>query len=151
MKNQLIRKDPVAGKDWKQEEKGAAEDQMVGWHHQLNGHEFEQTQRESDGQGSLVCCSPRDLQEWDMTATEQQQIRLPRTRHHPCLVQHWVPNTYSRAWLRLHTNLSMNWIIDYSYALVLHWEFFIRWNFKGKMKNTWRNRWVQSSICTSLQ
>ena len=58
---------------------------MVGWHPQLNGREFEQTQRESDGQGSLVCCSPWDLQEWDMTATEPQQICLPRTRPHPVL------------------------------------------------------------------
>ena len=43
MKNQLIRKDPNAGKDWRQEEKGMSEDEMVGWHHRLNGHEFEWT------------------------------------------------------------------------------------------------------------
>ena len=48
--------------------------QRIRWlDHQLNEHEFEQTQRESDRQGSLVCCSPRDLKEWDMTATQQQQ------------------------------------------------------------------------------
>ena len=46
---------------------------MVGGHHQLNEHESEQTQRDSDRQGSLVCCSPQDLKEWDMTATQQQQ------------------------------------------------------------------------------
>ena len=50
-------KDPDAGKDWGQEEKGATEDEMVGWHHQLNGHEFEQTLGDSEGQGSLACCS----------------------------------------------------------------------------------------------
>ena len=50
-------KDPDAGKDWGQEERGATEDKMVGWHHQLNGHEFEQTLGDSEGQGSLVCCS----------------------------------------------------------------------------------------------
>ena len=50
-------KDFDAGKDWGQEEKGATEDEMVGWHHQLNGHEFEQTPGDSEGQGSLVCCS----------------------------------------------------------------------------------------------
>ena len=44
----LIRKDLAAGKDWKQEEKGTTEDKMVGWHHQLNGHEFEQTVRDSE-------------------------------------------------------------------------------------------------------
>ena len=45
----LIRKDPDAGKDWGQEEKGASEDEMVGWHHRLNGHEFEQTPGDSEG------------------------------------------------------------------------------------------------------
>ena len=46
-----------AGKDRRQEEKGMTEDEMVGWHHQLNGHEFERTPGNSEGQGSLVCCS----------------------------------------------------------------------------------------------
>ena len=53
----LIRKDPDAGKDWGQE-KGATEDKRVGWHHQLNGHEFEETLGDSEGWGSLVCYSP---------------------------------------------------------------------------------------------
>ena len=57
-KNWLIWKDPDAGKDWKQEEKGTREDEMVGWHHQLNWHEFEQAPRVGDGQGSLACYSP---------------------------------------------------------------------------------------------
>ena len=57
-KNWLIWKDPDAGKDWWQEEKGITEDEMVGWHHRLNGHEFEQTPGVGDGQGSLVCYSP---------------------------------------------------------------------------------------------
>ena len=56
-KSWLIGKDPDAGKDWGQEEKGTIEDKMVGWHHWLNGHEFEQTQGDSEGQRSLVCCS----------------------------------------------------------------------------------------------
>ena len=58
MKNQLIRKDPDAGRDWGHEEKGMTEDEMVGWHHGLNGHEFEQGSGDGEGQGSLVCCSP---------------------------------------------------------------------------------------------
>ena len=58
VKSQLIGKDPDPGKDWGQEEKGATEDEMVGWHHRRNGHEFEQTPGDSEGQGSLVCCSP---------------------------------------------------------------------------------------------
>ena len=58
--NWLIGKEPDAGKDWSQEEKGMTEDEMVGWHHWLNGHEFEQALGVGDGQGSLVCCSPWD-------------------------------------------------------------------------------------------
>ena len=56
--NWLIEKDPDTGKDQKQEEKGMTEDEMVGWHHRLHGHEFEQAPGVGDGQGSLVCCSP---------------------------------------------------------------------------------------------
>ena len=59
-------KDRDAGKDWRQEEKGMAEDKMVGWHHWLNGSEFEWTLG-VDGQGSLMCCSPRGCKESDMT------------------------------------------------------------------------------------
>ena len=57
-KSQLIRKDPDAGEDWRQEKKGMTEDEMVGWHHQLNAHEFEQGLGDSEGQGSLAGCSP---------------------------------------------------------------------------------------------
>ena len=57
-KSLLIRKDPDAGKDWRREEKGMTEDEMVGWHHWLNGHEFEQALGDGERQGSLACCSP---------------------------------------------------------------------------------------------
>ena len=57
-KGQLIGKDPDAGKDWRDKEKGATEGEMVGWHYWLNGREFEQTPGDSEGQGSLECCSP---------------------------------------------------------------------------------------------
>ena len=62
-KSQLIGKDPDAGKDWRQEEKGTTEDEMVGWHHWLNGHEFEQAPGDGEGQGSVVCSSPRGHKE----------------------------------------------------------------------------------------
>ena len=65
--NWLIGKDPDAGKDWRWEEKGMTEDEMVGWHHRLKGHEFEQTLGAGDGQESLACCSPWDRKESDMT------------------------------------------------------------------------------------
>ena len=58
VKSQLIGKDPDAGKDRRWEEKGMTEDEMVGWHHRLNGHDFEQALSIGDGQGSLACCSP---------------------------------------------------------------------------------------------
>ena len=60
-------KDLDAGKDWRQEKKGTTEDEMVRWHHLLNGHEFEQTLGDSKGQGSLACCSPWGQKELDMT------------------------------------------------------------------------------------
>ena len=60
-------KDPDAGKDWRQEEKGMTEDEMVGWHHWLNGHEFEQALGVGDGQGRLACCSTWGCKESDMT------------------------------------------------------------------------------------
>ena len=61
------------GKDWGQEEKGTTENEMVGWHHRLNGHESEQTPGDSEGQGSLVCCSPWGCRARHHLATEQQQ------------------------------------------------------------------------------
>ena len=58
MNSQLTGKDDDAGKDGGQEEKRVTEDEMIGWHHRLNGHKFEQTSGDSEGQGSLACCSP---------------------------------------------------------------------------------------------
>ena len=65
-KNQLIGKDPDVGKDWRQE-KGTTENEMVGWHHWFNGHEFEQAPEVGDGQGSVACCSLWGGKESDMT------------------------------------------------------------------------------------
>ena len=62
-----LKKDPDAGKDWRQEDKGTAEDEMVGWHHWLDGQEFEQTSGVGDGQVSLVCCSPWGRKKSDIT------------------------------------------------------------------------------------
>ena len=66
-KSWLIGKDPDAGRDWGREEKGMTEDEMVGWHHWLDGHVFEQAPGVGDGQGSLVCCSPWCCKESDTT------------------------------------------------------------------------------------
>ena len=64
-KNWLTGKDSDAGKDGRQEEKGTTEDETVGWHHWLNGHEFEQSPGVGDGQGGLVCCGPWGHKESD--------------------------------------------------------------------------------------
>ena len=66
VKGQLIGKEPDVGKDRRQEAKGTAEDEMVGWHHRLNGHELDQALRDGEGQGSLVCGSPWGCKELDM-------------------------------------------------------------------------------------
>ena len=60
-------KNPDAGKDLRQKEKGMTEDEMIGWHHRLNGHEFESTPGVGDGQGGLVYCSPWGPKALDMT------------------------------------------------------------------------------------
>ena len=66
-KNWLNGKDSGAGKGWRQEEKGTTEDEMVGWHHQLDGPEFKQAPGVGNDQGSLVHCSPWDCKELDTT------------------------------------------------------------------------------------
>ena len=67
LKKWLIGKDPDAGKDWRQEEKGTTEDEMVRWHYRVSGYEFEQALGVGDGQRSLACCSPWGRKEADTT------------------------------------------------------------------------------------
>ena len=76
VKSWLTGKDPDAGKDWRQEEKGTTEDEMVGWHHWLDGHEFEQAPGVGDRQESLACCSPWSPKESDMT----EQMNWSKTK-----------------------------------------------------------------------
>ena len=78
VKSWLIGKDPDAGKDWRQEEKGTTEDEMVGWHHWLNGHGFRWTPGVGDGQGGLACCSPWGHKESDTT----EQLNWRRQKKH---------------------------------------------------------------------
>ena len=66
-KSRFIGKDPDAGKDWRREEKGTREDEMVGWHLWFDGHEFKQAPGDGEGQGSLACCSPWGHSESDTT------------------------------------------------------------------------------------
>ena len=76
-KNWLIWKDPDAGKDWRREEKGTTEDETVGWHHQLDGFEFEQTPGVGDGHGGLACCSPWGHKESEATDQLNWTYLLP--------------------------------------------------------------------------
>ena len=73
-------KDPQGCKDWRQQEKGATKDELVGWHYKLNGYEFEQTPGDSEGQGSLMSCSPWGHKQWApwglnyLVSVQQQQL-----------------------------------------------------------------------------
>ena len=80
-KNWLIWKDPNAGEDWRQEEKGMTEDEMAGWHHQLNGHEFEWTPGVGDGQGGLECSSLWDLRVRHSWTTELNWLLNSKCSH----------------------------------------------------------------------
>ena len=86
-KSWLIGKDPDVGRDWRQEEKGTAEDEMAGWHHRLDGHEFEWTPGVGDGQGGLVCCDSWGPKESDRTErlnwTEAQLQQPSRSQRIP--------------------------------------------------------------------
>ena len=76
-KNWLIRKDPDAGNDWRQEEKGTTEDEMVGWHNWLNGHEFEQAPGDGDEQGNHeVAMSQTQLGNWTTTRWSSPARRI---------------------------------------------------------------------------
>ena len=101
-KNWLIRKDSDAEEDWRQEEKGMTEDEMVGWHHRLDGNDFTQAPGVGDGQGSLGCCSPWGHKESDTTEqlnwlTEKSKPRLPLPK---CLLVYFL--LYSRSLLLIH-------------------------------------------------
>ena len=87
-KSWLTRKDPDAGKDWRQGEKGTTEDKIVEWHHWLDEHEFEQAPGVGDGQGSLKSCSPWGCKESDMTEW------LNWTEHLRVLSSHWRIKSY---------------------------------------------------------
>ena len=94
-KNWLLGKAPNAGKDWRQREKGMTEDEMVGWHHQLNEHEFEQAPGVSDGQGSLACCSPWGLNKLDMT----EQLNWTDVKHLANSLAHGCPINVDIQWI----------------------------------------------------
>ena len=88
---ELTQKDPDAGKDWRWEEKGMTEDEMVGWHHQLNGHGFGWTLGVGDGQGGLAGCSSWGHKKSDMTKRLNRNNIKPGTPSHVAEQFSWVP------------------------------------------------------------
>ena len=95
VKNWLIGKDSDAERDWGQEEKGMTEDEMVGWHYWLNGHEFEQVLGDGEGQGSLECCNPWGLKE--SVTTEQLNWTIVCFIHlwlYLCFINKFICNSY---------------------------------------------------------
>ena len=96
VKNWLIRKDPDAGKDWRQEEKGMTEDEMVRWHHQLDGHEFEQAPGVGDGQGSPACCDS-----WDHRVGHDWATELNWTKEYSTAVRMSEPKLGASCWPNL--------------------------------------------------
>ena len=99
-KSWLIGKNPDAGKDWRQEGKGMTEDEMVGWHHQLNAHEFEQAPGVDDRQGSLTCRSPWGCKELDMAEQNWMDILQCFVSFY-CTAQ-WVGHTHTSSLLNFH-------------------------------------------------
>ena len=89
IKNCLIGKDHDAGKDWRQEEKGMTENEMVGWHHWFDGCEFEQTPGVYDGQGSLVCCSPWGHKDWVTELNWTELFECKKTKQ-KCRYIQWI-------------------------------------------------------------
>ena len=90
-KSWLIGKYPDAGKDRGQKEKGTREDKMVGWHHRLNGHGFEQAPGDGDGQGSLTCCSPWGHKELDTTEWLNNNSNSGEVPSWICFYLHQLP------------------------------------------------------------
>ena len=88
VKSWLTGKNPDAGKDWRREEKGTTEDEMVGGHHWLNAHEFEQTRGDGEGQRGLACCSPWGHKESNMTEQLKNNMKRLHSQNY-LIVQRW--------------------------------------------------------------
>ena len=132
-KNWLIRKDLDTGKDWRREEKGTTEDQMVGWHHWLDGHEFEQAPGVGDGQGSLVGCSS-----W------VRRVRRDWATELPDWDQLWIKRYYIQVCIYV---LNHIWLFLTPYTVSHQASLKIPWNFPGKKTGVGRHFLLKGSSC----
>ena len=112
-KSWFIEKDPDAGKDWGQEEKGTTEDEMAGWHHWLDRHEFGWTPGIGDGQGGLACCNSWGRKESDMT----ERLNWLNWTEHPMKL-----NIFSYAYLPIMSSLVKCWLKSFVH---FNWIFFL--------------------------
>ena len=110
-KSQLIRKDSDAGKNWRQE-KGVTEDETVGWHHRLNGQEFEQALGNNKGQGSLACCSPWDLKESDTTERLNNRPSTKEGRWHLTVPDNQLDRRAPTTLLKAKADELRSWFCD---------------------------------------
>ena len=115
-KSWLIWKDPDAGKDWRQEEKGTKEDEMVGWHHRLYGHGFGWTPVVGDGQGGLACCSSWSHKELDMNEWLNWTDR-------PFLHQKFSRASYNNIKTAIYLIIPNRRLFPFSNSYITHWYF----------------------------
>ena len=118
VKNWLIGKDPDAGKDWSEEEKGTTEDEIVGWHHQPSWHESEQTLGVSDVQRSLACCSPWGCKESDTTELIIQSYINTATE---LIIRWYIIPFIAQMFPLLATGSSVPWLLCFSCTPVSLW------------------------------
>ena len=135
-KNQLTGKDADAGKNWRQEEKGMTEDEMVGWYHRLYGHEFEPAPQVGEGQGGLVCCSSWCHKESDTT----EQLKKNKVSCISCPNQKFY--------------LSLFWfcfisIDGWHYSFIIVWKFLLQ--FTKKKLGFWGERTNETSFSECCQ
>ena len=142
-KSWLTGKDPDAGKDWRCEEKGMAEDAMVGWQNQLNEHESEQAPGDGEGQGSLACCSPSGSKESDTTErlnNNKAQDNFQVSRRNPKFQHSWVVLVFLH-WHSFSVFIFAKWHSSHWHSTTPS-SFYLLRAFPGKPGHTWKTEYT---------
>ena len=135
-----------AGKDWGQEEKGATEDKMVGWHHQLNEHEFEQAPGDGEEQGSLAYCIPWGGKESDWV-TEQQTLQVYLTSQVMLLlIRETTCNMHMLRQCVKEQSHYWHWVLNLGAWISFFKKFEKLNNMNSKMYNLWKNYCVKDYL-----